>query len=261
MKRYSCIFSLLFFSLFSTAQVEIIDTDRPGQTISSTTVPKKWIQTEIGYGKQTYRFQPILQDTYFQLPSLLVKYGIGNKLEVRLITEFAYIKEENINVNAIYKGINNLQVGVKYNFLKQKGIIPKSALIAHYSFNGARTIIKGKDSIDGGNVRLAMSNKISEKLVIGYNVGIELKSWDSKRMYLYTFSPRYIMTEKFQAFVEIYGFFWKGRIPQTSVDGGISYCINDNLKIDASGGTRINGGNYLKFYAVGASFRFKTSKE
>jgi hypothetical protein len=244
----------------STAQVEKIETDRPGQTNTPFTVPKKSIQAEIGFRKQTYRFQPVLQDTYFQLPALLTKYGLGNKLEARLITEYAHIREENVNGNTIYDGINNIQVGLKYNFLQQRGIIPKTALIAHYSFNELRTIIKGKDTIDGGNIRLAMLHTITNDFSLGYNFGVELKNWTLKPMYIYSFSPKYNFTDDWQVFVEIFGFFWEKRNPQTSVNGGISYCVNDDLKIDLSGGTRINGGNYLKFYSIGASFRFKTEK-
>ncbi len=250
--------SLLTSNIF--AQVERIETDRPGQTITASTAPNKWLQTEIGFQKQTYRFQPILKDLYFQQPAILVKYGIGNRVELRLVTEYAYVREENINRNVIYKGSNNTQIGGKFNFLKQKGIIPKTTIIVHYRLNALNRNAIGFDTTNGGNIRLAMLHKVTENFHIGYIFGLDMRSWNYDPMYLYSFSPKFNITEKWQAFVEIYGYVWKGRIPQTSIDGGISYFINDDFKIDASGGARINKNTKLKFYSIGASFRFKTSK-
>ncbi len=237
-----------------------MEPDRPGQTNTPSTTPNKWLQTEIGFQKQTFRFQPVLKDLYFQLPTLLTKYGIGNRFEVRLITELAYIKEENVTTNSIYKGFKNIQIGGKFNFLKEEGLIPKTAIIAHYRLNTLNSNQIGYDSINGGNVRLAMLHTISENFSLGYNIGIDIDSWEYEPKYLYTFSPKVNIAEKCQAFIEIYGYFWKGRIPQTSIDGGISYYINDNFKIDAAAGTRINENTNVKFYSIGASYRFKTSK-
>ncbi len=260
MLKYILTYCLLVLSICTIAQVEKIETDRPGKTNTPTTTPNKWLQAEIGFQKQTYRFQPILKDLNFQLPTLLTKYGIGNKFEIRIITELAYAKYENVNENDIYRGFNNTQIGAKFNFLKEIGFIPKTAIIAHYRLNTLNTNPIGKDSINGGNIRLAMLHNISDNFSIGYNIGFDLENWNHKPTYLYTLSPKFNITENLQAFVEIYGYVWKGRIPQTSIDGGISYYINDDFKIDASAGARINKNVNLKFYSIGASFRFKTSK-
>lgn len=260
MLKYILTYCFLLFSIYSNAQIEKIETDRPGQTNTPSTTPNKWLQSEIGFQKQTYRFQPVLKDVYFQQPSLLAKYGLGNKFEVRLITELAYVKEENVTVNTIYKGTNNAQIGAKFNFLKQKGFIPKTAIIAHYRFNTLNTNPIGKDSINGTNFRFAMLHTISDDFSLGYNLGMDWERFGSTPVYLYTFSPRFSFSEDWLVFIELYGFIEKNRKPKTSADLGISYWINDNFKIDASGGTRINKDIRIKFYSIGASFRFKTSK-
>ena len=258
------IFSFLFCSIFyfdSVAQFAPIISDRPGRTISPTTILSKWLQIEMGFQKQTERFQPVLKDLYFQQPAFLVKYGITKRFEVRFITELAYVKEENITINTSYKGFNNTQIGGKINVLREKGIIPKTSLIAHYRLNTLNTNAIGLDSINGGNITLSMLNTISEKFLIGYNLGVEKFTWRYEPMYFYSLSPKFNIAEKWQAFVEIYGNLWKGRNAQTSIDGGISYYINDDFKVDASAGTRINKNTNLKFYSVGGSFRFKTSNK
>lgn len=259
--KYILIFYCLLNPFFTSAQIDKIETDRPGKTITASIIPHKWLQTEMGFLKQTERFQPVLKDLYFQHPAFLVKYGITKRVEVRFITELAYVKEENININSIYKGLNNTQIGGKINFLKEKGIIPKTSLIAHYRLNTLNTNAIGHDSINGGNISLAMLNTVSEKFLIGYNLGVEKFTWRYEPMYFYSLSPKFNFAEDWQAFVEIFGNLWKGRNAQTSIDGGISYYINDDFKVDASAGMRINKNTNLKFYSVGGSFRFKPSNK
>jgi hypothetical protein len=154
MKKYILFFNFMFQFILSFAQQTKIETDRLGQTLTPYTTPNKWFQTEVGFQKQTYRFQPVLKDVYFQAPSLLTKVGIGNRFEIRLLTEFAYVDEENINRNVVYKGLNNTQIGGKFNFLKENGIIPKTSIIAHYKLNALNTNAIGRDSTNGGNIRL-----------------------------------------------------------------------------------------------------------
>jgi hypothetical protein len=107
-----------------------------------------------------------------------------------------------------------------------------------------------------------MLHTLSENFLLTYNIGLEQRSWKYyQTVYLYTFSPKFIISEKFQAFVEIYGFLRRGRLPETSIDGGLSYFINDDFKLDASAGMRINNNTNIKFFGVGASYRLNTTKE
>ena len=70
---------LYVFHFFTStiAQNNRIKTDRVGQTNTVSTTPNIWIKAEIGFQKQTYKFQPSLKNLYFQSPSMLLKYGIG----------------------------------------------------------------------------------------------------------------------------------------------------------------------------------------
>jgi hypothetical protein len=65
------------------AQMGRIDTDRPDQTESAFLVPAHWLQFEMGCNQQaTVGKKP---DEYL-LPTLLSKYGLGKRAELRLIT-------------------------------------------------------------------------------------------------------------------------------------------------------------------------------
>ncbi len=247
--------TILLLGKNSFGQSADIDADRPGQTIGPYAVPVKSFQTEIGLLRQTDKGFPPFIDRYFQHPSLLAKYGLVKFVELRVITEYATISEEQGNIKNSKSGINNLQVGGKFNFVKDKGLRPAIALIAHYNFRGRRSLYK--DSVDGANFRFAFRHNFSQSFSLGYNLGMAWERFGSSPAFIYTLSPKFTFAEKWQAFAEIFGYIWNDRPPNHSADGGISYFLNDQLKIDASAGFGISKLNAPdRFYAIGASFRF-----
>ena len=260
MRRIICTASFLFFLTPAFAQVEKIETDRPGETNSPGTVPRKWLQFETGFLMQIEKHYPRLKDHYIQHPSLLSKYGIGTRFELRLITDLATIKEENVNGTTLRTGITNVQLGGKVNFLKEKGLRPKTSLIAHYNFRRLRTLYK--DTIDGANFRFAMLHTLSKTISVGYNIGMNWNRFGSPPAYIYTFSPKFNINEKWFAYVEVFGSFRKPKKynPENNIGAGFAYYVNDNFKIDASAGFGLSKEAPDKFYTIGASFRFKTGK-
>ena len=258
----SLIFSLTTFISFG--QNERIETDRPGKTNTACTTPNKFFQSEMGFQKQIIKDKFLnTKNYYFQAPSMLIKYGVINKLELRFISEFDINHERGANFDDIEKGIDNTQAGFKFNFLKQRGIIPKTSIIAHYRFNALSRVPGGGDSLNGGNIGLAIQHNISENFLLAYNIGVDKRSWQYSKRYFFSISPKFNFAENWQAFIEVYGNFWKRRFPETFIDSGISYYINNNFKVDLSGGVRISKDKYssLKFYGIGASYRFKTKNE
>lgn len=260
MRKIICTLSFLLFLISTSAQVEKIETDRPGETNTPTTVPRKWVQLETGFLMQIEKHYPKLKDHFIQHPSVLSKYGIGNRIELRLITELGTLKEENVNGTTLLTGITNVQLGGKVNFLKEKGIRPKTSLIAHYNFRRLRTLYK--DSIDGANFRFAMLHTLSKTISVGYNIGMNWNRFGSPPSYIYTFSPRFNISEKWFAYIEVFGSFRspKKYNPENNIGAGFAYYVNDNFKIDASAGFGLSKEAPDKFYSIGASFKFKTGK-
>ena len=250
------------FNEASFAQVAPINSDRPGKTNTASITPHKWLQIEMGFQKETEKYKPFTyKDIYFETPSLLLKYGLSDKIELRLISAFAYQSLGAVNITETGRGLSNTQIGGKFNLIKEYGILPKTSIIAHYRINAINSYRVGKDTINGGNMSLAMLNVVSNNFLVGYNIGVEKFTWQSDARYFYSLSPKFNISEKWQAFVEIYGNLWKGRNAQTTIDAGVSYYINYDFKVDASAGTRINKNTNRKFYSVGGSFRFKTSNK
>ncbi len=257
-KLISLTAALSFSLLPGFAQLDKIDTDRPDQTESPGIVPKKWMQFEMGFMKLSEKTSTGLKDSYYQHPTLLTKYGLAKCFELRLITELATIREENVNGTNVKTGIGSVQLGGKVNFFDEKGIRPKISLIAHYDF--ARLRVLYKDSVDGLNFRFTMGHTISKVIGISYNLGMEWDRLGSTPAYIYTFSPGFNISEKWYAYIEAFGFIWEHDAPANNIDGGVAYNVNDNFKLDVSGGFGINKNAPDYYFAVGASFRFKAVK-
>ena len=254
----TCLLATIFFFSFVQlrAQTEKIDTDRPGETRSPNTVPNQTVQTEAGFLRQSDKYYSDYKVVLTKYPSLLTKYGIGNRVELRLITELSNEKETASNGSTSTTGITNLQIGAKYNFLKERGIIPNTALIAHYSFPQFAFFKRLYDTVGGFNFRFAMKHTVSKTFFIGYNVGMDWKTFRSDPSYIYTFSPQFNINEKLQAYVEVFGSIWKDYAPEHNVDAGLSYFISNNIRLDVSGGIGLSNRNPDRIFSVGASIRF-----
>lgn len=237
------------------AQSEKIETDRPDQTECPYIVPKKWIQLEAGFLKMTEKEIPG-NNYHFHHPALLSKYGISKRLELRIITELATSKEKTQPGKYISKtGFSSLQLGGKLSLWEEKGLLPKTSLIAHYDACRLRSL--EKENMNGANFRFTLQNSISNNISLGYNLGMRWNRFDEAPAYVYTFAPGFNLNEKCYAYIELFGFAWKNDSPENSIDGGFAYNVTNNFKLDISAGfglTEKASGNYI---AIGASVRFK----
>src|SRR5689334_10968679 len=108
---YCCLFACFSLMRAAAQQSGKIETDRPDQTESAYLVPKKWFQGELGL-----QVEKESDDTkQFIHPTLLSKYGLGKRVELRLITE--WMSDEGPLVipdgNSYTTGMLPIQIGVK----------------------------------------------------------------------------------------------------------------------------------------------------
>jgi hypothetical protein len=107
-----------------------------------------------------------------------------------------------------------------------------------------------------------MLHTLSNTILIGYNIGMKWNRFGSPPAFIYTFSPKFNINEKWFAYIEVFGSFRRPKKydPQNTIDFGIAYYISDNVKIDGSAGFGLSKAAPDNFYAVGTSFRFNTKK-
>ena len=254
------LFTVIFFFLFTNNCANSqssgrMETDRPDQTESPFIVKHRFIQTEIGFN---YESADGLSTVVH--PTILWKYGASERFEFRLITELNSVETPLLipNGNEVNTGLLPVQLGGKVSLWEEKGFLPKTSLIFHLAIPKLASKKFQNDKV-APNFRFTMQHTLSDNIGLGYNVGAEWDGFSSTPYWIYTIAPGFNLGKNWYAYIEAYGAVRKAEQPQHGIDGGIACYINDNLKLDISGGFNIiNSPNYV---ALGGSFRFNTGKK
>jgi hypothetical protein len=255
MKRlFSFTFLLLAFTAANAQLSPRIETDRPDQTETPFLTPKKWFQFEMGINWETDKSGA----RTFVHPTLLSKYGLSDRFELRLITEL--VTAETVDPLSGRKttdgGFRPIQVGGKLRLLEEKGWIPKTSLIFHIGVPKLATPAF-QPSQWAPNFRFVMQNKLTEIISLGYNLGAVWTGNDGKPTWLYTLAPGIDFAPNWYAYIEAFGFLNADNHPQHSFDGGIAYNFTPDARIDLSGGFGLTPNTRLdKYVALGFSIRF-----
>lgn len=240
---------LLPFLIFPLAfhSQETIITDRPDQTESIQTVPNKFLQSEVGflYEKTNESSTETLH------PGVLWRYGVNDKFELRLVTEFSTSEV----LNEKKTGINPVAVGLKTKLLEEQGIVPNISFLGHLTVG---KIASEQFSANGiaPDFRFLFSHSVTEKFCIGYNLGAFWEFENPAANGVYTLSTAYSFTEKLCGFAEVFGTFNAIETPSHSIDGGFSYLISNDFQIDSSAGFGISKNAPDFFISAGLSYRF-----
>lgn len=228
---------------------ERIDTDRPDQTESAFTVPKKYFQGEFGFGKENF----VGNNYNLIYPTFLLKYCLSKRVELRLEGNFLSEYVQLIPSSKTTTSLEPVEVGTKVALFEEKGIIPKTSLIVHIGlpFAGSKP---DKNQNLFPSFRFTCQNSLTENIGLGYNLGAEWDGYDNKPAWLYTFSPNFNIGKKWYAYVEAFGFYEENSW-QHNLDGGIAYYISNDTKLDLSGGFGLGSSLLKNYFALGFSFR------
>jgi hypothetical protein len=246
MRRY--FYLLLAVSLPAFAQDDEIKTDRPDQTECADIVPAGRFQMETGFQhtkseKGSYEMM---------LPTALSKFGINEKLELRLTTNLIYNKAP----DSTSTGIEPVTVGFKVSLWEEKGILPKTSVIGEMALPNVASK-QYKQQYLAPEIQLLFQNTITDNLGIGYNFDIQWNGENPAPGYEYTVSPEYKVTDKLSAFLELYGFVAEHARTDNWADTGIKFLISKDIQLDLAGGYELTAHNhYHRFFeTVGFSFR------
>ena len=243
-----CLLIFLLIVISVSAQ-ERIDTDRPDQTESAFTVPKKYFQGEFGFGKENFG-----GNNYNLIhPTFLLKYGLSKRFELRLEGNFLSEYAQLIPNPKTTTHLEPVEVGTKVSLFEEKGILPKTSLIVHVGLPFAGTNFD-KDQNLFPSFRFACQSSLTEKIGLGYNLGATWNGYDNKPAWLYTFSPNFNIGKKWYAYVEAFGFY-EQKLWQHNLDGGLAYYLSTDAKIDLSSGVGIGSSLLKNYFSIGFSFR------
>ncbi len=237
--------------------------DRPDQTESSVVVPRGWVQLEVGWSFTRDDSGGVRLDVQ-EVPASLLRVGLSEKVELRLGWAGLVDAEARAGRFEISDdGAGDAELGVKVHLAEERGGRPEVALLAGTS------VPVGDDAFTSDrfdpNLRLAFSHTLSERVGLGYNVGLGFATElgdDGERhtlsTALYTVALGFGLSDKWGAFVELYG-----DLPASAsgdaahaLDGGFTYLVRDHLQLDLAGGVGLSDAADDWFVGLGLSVRW-----
>lgn len=234
---------------------EKMEPDRPGETATPVITAPHFFQAELGFFKENSG-----DDYTIQHPDFLLKYGLLKKVELRLQGDFITDYKHLIPNPETTSGLQPVEIGGKLSLLEGKGIVPQTAFIAQVGLPFLSSAAFRTPHLVP-SFRAVLQNKITEKFSLGYNVGAEWDGESTVPSWLYTVAPAVELGEKWNAFVEVYGFVKKAELPEHSLDAGVAYALSENTRLDLSGGVGLSEKAPDQFIMLGFSFRVPVSKK
>ncbi|MDB5245986.1 MAG: hypothetical protein JWQ40_380 [Segetibacter sp.] len=228
-----------------------METDRPSESFTPSVVLKNHFQVEAGFRKEHDKGEQT--DRYFY-PSALLKYGLVKRMEFTVLIEEEADYELKPEKHLTKRGLEPVKVGLKYNLLDEKGILPKTSLVVRGDIpTFASPDFKG--DFVAPLFRLVMESSITKKLSVIYNVGEEWEDDDVHGRFFYSFSPQLEITGKLKVFAEAFGHVSKQQKPENTIDAGFLYQVLPNLQFDIFAGLGTSKKAPDNFVEMGVSFR------
>jgi len=236
----------------SSVNAQTIVTDRPDQTESSSTVEKGALQIESGilYGNAKDDF---FSEEVLLAPTVLWRYGITNLIELRLLTEFASVKDKLSSSKT--SGITDLQVGTKIQILKKEDVKTEIAFLSHLIIPTAKNELTF-DKVGTIN-KISVAHDIGDTFSLGYNIGYDNYGTGSGDL-TYSLALGLGISDKVGMYIEPFGALVEMDINEANFDAGFTYLVQDNLQLDVSAGTGIN--HKMNYVSVGCSINIGMRK-
>jgi len=241
-------FVITTFNLFGQ-NLPPIQLDRPDQTECPFITPKKYIQIENGFTIENFD----KTQKSFNLPSTLWKWGVNEKIELRLITELI---SEKTNEKTI-TGFSPITIGFKTSLFEEKGLLPKTSFIGHITTSkiGSKEF---QTKFIAPSFRFTMQHTLTNKISLAYNLGAEWNGENALHSWIYTLTTGFNLTNKIGCYTELYGYLPNDKADHR-FDCGLTYLINNDLIVDISGGFGLTD-KFKNYISLGLSYRFKLIK-
>jgi hypothetical protein len=177
-------------------------------------------------------------------------------MELRLGLEYLGDKTGTTGINWTNSatGFTPLYAGFKLKIREQQYWIPSTAFLGALVLPfTANELFKTEHS--GANMRFSFSHIFSNRVSLGYNLGVE---WDGETAipgYLYSVSLGINIARKLGSFIESYGIIPEEGGQEHLADAGLTYLLKTSLQLDVSGGLGLHDVSN-SFISGGFSYRF-----
>ncbi|MBN2596413.1 MAG: transporter [Marinifilaceae bacterium] len=253
MKKMSLLtLAVLLWGCLIAQEKEDIVTDRSNQTVSAAIVPLKKFQIESGFSFERYNSE-IKNTTY---NSTLVRYGLFEKMELRLGLAYLGTNVSFDGGNFDESGFAPIVVGAKFQLLEENEVLPKLAFMTTVTLpNTGASWYENKYL--GVDFRVNGEYSLNEAMSLGGNFGLAWSGVENGNtaVGIYTAVIQMSLSEKLGAFAELYGFLPKEGRNDHRWDAGMTYLVNEDLLLDFSTGIGLNKVSPDFFISLGLSIR------
>lgn len=242
------------FLIFVTLLCPVIATGQeietsPDQFETPSTVPKGRFQME-----NRFQYQDDGRDERsYTIPSANWKYGLNDNVEINMTTDFV----NNKTADSIANGLEPVLIGIKVNLLKENGWIPDAAITTQLRIPKLGHTELQTDYL-APRLILHFKHTITEKISLGYNIGTQWDGIKPAPTYLYTISPKFQLSKKFECYIEFFGNILKNDVAENWTDVGLMYLITNDIQLEFSSGYELSTSseNSHKYYQLlGLAFR------
>lgn len=218
-----------------------IITDRPTQSASVNVVGNGALLIESGIiFEKTNRFEDYLNF------NTLFRYGISDRVEVRLTANYDRINGDDFIVSSI--GSTNLGA--------QIFLVDSDEAFADISVIGQVNLPTGEENEDTtGEIRFNFQNTLSNIFSLGYNLGLFLTpDRDNEISPFYSVVLGASIAEGLTVFAEPYGFL--NAPDDHRFNAGFIYLVTPRFQVDVTGGIGLSESSPDTFVGFGAAFGF-----
>jgi Putative MetA-pathway of phenol degradation len=241
-------FFLLTGLVYSHAQdKEPFDISIADKTEEPALLKKNETQLEAAFLRNYYTYDP--SSSIFQG---MVRYGLSNSLEVRLITEQGPGRDRYITKTT--QSTYPLAAGMKVKLLENHQWLPDMTLVTyiHIPFAARK---KAERLYWSPLIFMAFQHKLSEKWSLDYNAGAQQTAYGNSWAAVLNASVHYKMTDPLEIFGEYFAQYEPLEDPQHNLGGGISYVVNSWLALFVSGGSTIFSADGNYYFSGGAAVK------
>lgn len=252
---------LMLLPLMAQAAEDEIVTDRPDFVESSNVVGKGRFQIETSVAAERNKADGVKDKTY-STPTLL-RYGIGDTLELRLETDGrmrATSTDLASGTRHTDSGYADVSLGVKWHVADEQGAAPSLGVLAHVDLDTGSAPFRAQGK--GGSLRLAAEWELADDFSLGVMPGLAWQRNDNGERYasgIFGIVLGKGWGERFRTFVEY-------SAPQiahardggtvATFDVGAAYLLTNTVQVDSALSRGLNHRTPDWSWTVGLSMKF-----
>jgi hypothetical protein len=243
--KHFILLALLCLPIAVFSQDQKISTEQPDQSYSGELMNKNEFQFET-----SVYYNSIKENPNPVIASSLLRYGLLDKIEVRLLVEQGNYRDVYITETA--QSTYPLALGAKFGIVKENKNRPGLALVTYMQL--PFTNFDKQNSLWSPAFIGALEKHVSE-FTFTVNGGIKEQAFEHKWETINTADIKYELSDNVQVFGEYFGQFQLHEAPVHNIDAGMLVMLGKNYQVHVAGGTSV--AHHPGYYFVNTGFAFK----